>query len=60
VDPPVTDLRLYGEDHYSPQINLVEEIQQKIRTSQGLILSLGQLKTLLQILPPEFPHLLGK
>jgi hypothetical protein len=41
VDAPVTDLRLYGEDHYSPQLNLVEEVQQKIRTSQGLILSLG-------------------
>jgi hypothetical protein len=41
VDAPVTDLRLYAEDHYSPQISLVEEVQQKIRTSQGLILSVG-------------------
>jgi len=41
VDAPVTDLRLYAEDHYNPQISLVEEIQQKIRISQGVILSLG-------------------
>jgi len=41
VDAPVTDLRLYGEDHCSPLASRVEEIKQKIRTSQGIILSLG-------------------
>jgi hypothetical protein len=41
VEAPVTDLRLYGEDHYRPQVSKVEEVQQKIRTSQGLILSVG-------------------
>jgi hypothetical protein len=41
VDAPVTDLRLYGEDHYSPLVSLVEEMQHKIRTSQGVILSVG-------------------
>jgi hypothetical protein len=53
VDAPVTDLRLYTEDHYSPQISLVGEIQQKIRTSQGLILSVGLTRAFAAV--PEQP-----
>ena len=35
VDAPVTDLRLYGGDHYSPLVSQVEAMQQKIPHQPG-------------------------
>lgn len=41
VDAPITDLRLYGENYYSLLPQQVAATQEKLRTSRGLILSLG-------------------
>jgi len=41
VEAPVNDLRLYGENHYSPLPQQLAATQERLRTSQGVILSLG-------------------
>mgnify|MGYP005839339089 FL=1 len=41
VEAPVNDLRLYGENHYSPLPQQLAAAQERLRTSRGVILSLG-------------------
>jgi len=41
VEAPVNDLRLYGENHYSPLPHQLAATQEKLRISRGVILSLG-------------------
>lgn len=40
-DAPVTDLRLFGPDHSTPDVARVREVAERIRRSKGVILSVG-------------------
>ncbi|MEW6387193.1 MAG: hypothetical protein AB1491_06730 [Thermodesulfobacteriota bacterium] len=41
VDAPVNDLRLYSEDHFSNDMESLDRVRELIKSSEGIILSLG-------------------
>jgi len=41
VDLPVTDIRLYGDDHVTPNLPLVERCARRLREARPLVVSMG-------------------
>jgi hypothetical protein len=41
LDCGVTDIRLYGDDHITPNTKQVEHITKRLKSAPGLILSVG-------------------
>jgi hypothetical protein len=41
VDVSVTDIRLYGTDHLTPDETMVEQVNERIRQGVNVILSVG-------------------
>jgi len=41
LNAPVTDIRLYGDDHLTPRPDLVDSVARRLRRGEGVILGLG-------------------
>ncbi|HXH09492.1 MAG TPA: hypothetical protein VNP04_06995 [Alphaproteobacteria bacterium] len=53
LDCGVTDIRLYGNDHVTPNTKEVERITKRLKSSAGLILSVGLTRPFAG--SPDFP-----